>query len=98
MKHWQSVLKIPIYNLNYSDLVTNPEETVRKLLDFVEVDWDEECLQFYESKRHVPTASYDQVTQKMYTSSLQRWKNYENHLEPLIRTFESLGIDLNSYS
>lgn len=83
MDHWRSVLPSPIMDIQYQDLVTDPEPSVRHLLEFIGVDWDPACLRFYESKRHVSTASYEQVRQKLYTSSLARWKNYEKHIEPL---------------
>jgi hypothetical protein len=84
MEHWKSVLKIPIHDLYYEQLVREPENTVRGLLNFLEVDWEPACMEFYESTRHVPTASYDQVRSKLYTSSVNRWKHYEEHLGPLI--------------
>ena len=84
MEHWKSVIKTPIHDIYYEQLVTEPENSVRELLEFLNVDWDPACLEYYESKRHVPTASYDQVRNKLYTSSINRWKHYEKHLAQLI--------------
>lgn len=56
----------------------------RKLLDFCELDWNDNCLSFYKSKRDVNTPSYDQVRKPLYKKSLARWKNYEKHLQPLL--------------
>jgi len=77
---------IAIHDICYEKLVMEPEKTVRELLNFLEVEWDPNCMAFYESKRHVPTASYDQVRNKLYTSSINRWKNYEGNLGQLIDT------------
>ena len=84
MKHWKSLLDIPILEIRYEDLVNDQEKKSRELIDFVGLKWDERVLKFYESKRSVVTASYDQVRQKIYTESTARWKNYEKYIEPLV--------------
>ncbi len=88
MAHWKSLIGIPIYEVQYEELVANQEKISRELIDFVELEWDDRVLEFYKAKRSVITASYDQVRQKMYTKSTARWKNYEKHLEPLIRALD----------
>jgi len=85
MKHWKSILKIPIMEVQYEDMVKDQEKLSRELIDFVGLEWDESVLKFYENKRSVVTASYDQVRQKIYTKSTARWKNYEKHIEPLVK-------------
>ena len=84
MQHWKSLLKIPIYEVQYEELVQNQEKISRELIEFVGLEWDERVLNFHETKRSVVTASYDQVRQKMYTRSTQRWKNYEKHIGKLV--------------
>lgn len=85
MKHWKSLLNIPIMEVQYEDMVKDQEKLSRELIDFVGLEWDDSVLKFYENKRSVVTASYDQVRQKIYTKSTARWKNYEKHIEPLIK-------------
>ena len=70
--------------VQYEDIVKDQEKISRELIDFVGLEWDESVLKFYENKRSVVTASYDQVRQKIYTKSTARWKNYEKHIGPLI--------------
>ena len=82
--YWADVVEIPVMHLHYEKLVVDQENETRRLLDFLELEWEEECLQFHKSTRVAATISYDQVNQKMYTSSSGRWKNYEKHLGPLI--------------
>ncbi len=84
MKHWKTVLNIPMLEIKYEDLVTQQEETSRKLVEFVGLEWDNKCLDFHKTDRFVPTSSYDQVTEKMYTRSMARWKHYEQHIDPLL--------------
>ena len=70
--------------LHYEALVQNQEHETRRLIEFLGLEWNEECLEFYKSKFVARTISYDQVNRKMYTTSDGRWKNYEKHLGPLI--------------
>ena len=88
MKHWKSILQIPIMEVQYEDMVNDQEKMSRKLIDFVGLEWDDSVLKFYENKRSVVTASYDQVRQKIYTKSTARWKNYERHIAPLIKALK----------
>jgi len=84
MKHWKSLLGTRILEIQYEDMVKNQEKKSRELIEFVGLEWDERVLKFYESKRSVVTASYDQVRQKIYTGSRARWKNYEKYIGPLV--------------
>lgn len=83
MQHWHDVLTIPILDLAYEDLVTDPEPQMRRLIDFVGLDWHGDCLRFHENTRPMPSASYDQVRQPIYTAAIDRWRRYEQHLQPL---------------
>jgi tetratricopeptide (TPR) repeat protein len=91
MAHWRTVLRIPLFDLRYEDLVENPEEKVRQLLDFCELPWDEKCLRHHESGRIAKTFSYDQVRKPIYKTSVSRWKRYEKHLGPLIEALGDAG-------
>ena len=88
MAHWRSVLKIPVMDVRYEDLVANQEAVSRELVDFCGLTWDESCLQFHGTKRFVATASYDQVRRPLYKKSVARWKHYRKHLAPLINALE----------
>jgi tetratricopeptide (TPR) repeat protein len=84
MDHWGEVIEQPILSHVYEDLVDDPEPRVRELLNHVGLEYDDSCMRFHESTRHVLTASATQVRKPIYTSSKQRWKNYEKHLGPLL--------------
>ena len=84
MTHWRSVLPMPILELEYETTVASPESTTRRLLEFCALSWNESCLQFYANKRRVSTASMYQVKRPIYSSSVGRWRNYEEHLGSLI--------------
>lgn len=84
MDHWRSTLSIAILDICYETLVTSPEAEVRRLLEFCGLPWEPHCLEFHRSTRYINTASYDQVRQPLYQSSIGRWKHYEAHLRELI--------------
>ena len=65
-------------------MTTNQEEETKKLLEYCELDWDENCLNFHTNKRTVKTASSLQVKEKIYQGSSEAWKKYESYLKPLI--------------
>jgi tetratricopeptide (TPR) repeat protein len=84
MRHWREKLSIRIHDLSYEALVSEPERTVRRLLEFCGLPWEPRCLEFHKSGRYVNTASYNQVRQPIYQRSVGRWKNYEAHLGELM--------------
>ena len=87
MEHWLAVLDLPILEVNYSETVSNLEDSARRMVNFLDLEWDPDCLQFHRSGRITATASYDQVRQPVYTSSIGRWKHYRQHISPLIEEF-----------
>lgn len=92
MEYWQEVLGDRILTVNYEDMVQDLEKTGRRLIDFVGLPWDDSCLQFHTTERVVKTASQWQVRQKLYSHSVERWRNYEPWLGPLV---EALGDSVN---
>ena len=90
MKHWHTLDEVNMIDLHYEQLVTNPEAESKRVMEFLGIQWTEDILNFHTSKRTVSTASRDQVRQPMYTSSVQKYKRYEKHLDELKR---GLGIE-----
>ena len=89
MNFWHQLYPGKIYDICYEDLTTHQEEETQKLLQYCELDWDENCLNFHTSKRVVKTASALQVRQKMYQGSSEAWKKHEEYLQPLIKALSS---------
>lgn len=83
MDHWNKVLPNQILSINYEDVVNNFEESVNQILDYCEIPFENECLEFYKSKRSVKTPSAEQVRQPIYKSGMDYWKNYETYLDEL---------------
>ena len=81
-----------IYTVEYEKLVDNFEEESRALVEFCDLDWEDKCSKFYENRRHVKTASQDQVNKPIYSSSVARWKNYEKNITGLIDELKGYGL------
>lgn len=86
MDHWRAVLpEGRMLEVDYEDLVAEPEAELRKVLAHCGLPWHAACLDFHQSKRPVQTASASQVRQPLYKSSVERWRAYEKHLGPLLK-------------
>jgi len=90
MKHWQERFPGEIHTVQYEELVADQEKVSRQLIEYLGLDWDEKCLDFYNNDRNVMTPSNTQVRQPIYTDSIDRWKRYEKNLRPLIDAMQQL--------
>jgi len=85
MEHWRSILPQGVMlDLKYEELVANPEQQIRRLLDHCGLNWDPVCLDFAKSERPVWTASATQVREPIHTNSVRRWRPDEITLSPLL--------------
>ena len=89
MRHWQAYLPLPILELHYETLASDPEPAARQLIEFVGLPWDPACLDFHRSGRGVQTPSRWQVKQPIHSRSIGRWKNYTPSLAPLIQVLDA---------
>ncbi|MFT7009359.1 MAG: tetratricopeptide (TPR) repeat protein [Colwellia sp.] len=92
MQHWHQVLPGKILNVSYEKLVSNQEYESRRLIEFCDLEWQSQCLSFYNNPQPSTTASSVQVRQPIYKSSIEKWKHYEQSLQPLIDMFTDEGI------
>ncbi len=93
MDHWYSVYADKVYRARYEALIREPETEIHRLLEFCELPFEPACLRFDLNTRSVKTASFAQVRQPIYRSSLETWRLYERQLEPL-----RLALERNSRS
>jgi tetratricopeptide (TPR) repeat protein len=91
MNHWQNVYGKDIYTVHYDNVINETEETIRELVDYCELPFEKECLEFYNSSRPVKTPSAEQVRQPIYKSGLNYWKNFEKHLLPLKKIIDEIN-------
>jgi len=92
MAHWKAVFPDRFFELDYEAVVASPESTVRELSSFLGVDFEPACLEFYNSKSAVSTASAMQVREPLYSSAVNRWKHFGDHLAPVFETLSGKGI------
>ena len=92
MRHFDQVLPGAVHHLIHEDLIDNLEGEVRRLLDYLELPFEENCLRFFETRRAVHTPSSEQVRQPINKSGVGRWRNYEPWLSELKKSLgEALG-------
>lgn len=84
MKRWHALFPGRILDVRYEDTVADVEAQSRRLLEFLDLPFEEGLLRFYATERLVKTPSASQVRQPIYSDALDSWKNYEHRLRPLI--------------
>lgn len=87
MDHWGSLGSDLFLTIDYEELTTDLEGQVRKMVEWLDLEWDPACLDFTNNRRPVSTLSRWQVRQPVYQSSVDRWRRYENHLGELLELF-----------
>lgn len=85
MAHWKQLFPDRILTMQYESLIADPETQARRLLEFIGLPWEENCLRFFERAGTVRTLSMNQVRQPVYKSSINRWQVYQKHLGPLLQ-------------
>ncbi len=97
--HYRSEMTLKYLPVRYEDIVADQEPSVRRLLSFIGEPFDERCLSFHENRRYARTASYAQVTEKLYDRSRFRYRHYLKQLAPVIPilqpVIERLGYRLD---
>ena len=88
MKKWQEKYPTSIYNLNYDDLVLHTEHEISCLLNFIGLEWQEQCLTPHLNQRSVKTASNHQIRDKIYKGSSENWKKFKPYIGD---TFDGLS-------
>ena len=84
MEHWRREFPGVMHEVYYERNVLDFERQSRQLLDYLELDWVPQIEAFHETKRAVKTASVTQVRRPLYTTSVNRWKKFEEYLQPLL--------------
>ena len=94
MAHIDRVLPERVHRVFYESMIEDTDAEVRRLLDYCELPFEEQCLRFYENERAVRTASSEQVRQPIFKEGMDHWRHFEPWLGPLKA---ALGAVLESY-
>ena len=89
MDHWDMVLPNKILRVNNEDVINDLDGQVRRMLDYLELPFEEQCISFHETDRSVRTASSEQVRQPINKKGMGRWKPYAKHLKPLLNNLDN---------
>ncbi len=82
--HWKSIAPNRLLTVQYEDVVRDTDANIRRILDFCDLEWHRDCEHYYEKRRRLGTASFNQANKPIYRSSVEKWRKYEPHLKPLI--------------
>jgi tetratricopeptide (TPR) repeat protein len=84
MRHWREQFPGVMYEIRYEDNINDVEGQARSLINYLGLEWNDACLNFYDTDRPVKTASASQVRKPIYKTSTNRWRKYETYLKPLL--------------
>jgi Sulfotransferase family len=103
MEHWDTELPGRVTHVRYEDMVNDMPGVARKIIEATGLEWDDGVLEFHKKKQAVNTLSTTQVRKGVYKDSLQSWRRYETHLQPLVdligqRTTYDLKTSLAGYT
>jgi tetratricopeptide (TPR) repeat protein len=90
MDYWHDLVPHMVLDVQYEEMVSDQENQTRRLVEHCDLPWEDGVLRFYETDRAVITASSEQVRQPIYSRSVNSWRRFEKHLEPLIEVLEPL--------
>lgn len=79
MAHWNNFCSHKIVNIEYEKLVYEPKKEILKILEKLNIEWNESFLNFQSNKNIVETQSVFQVREDLYTTSVGRWKSYKDY-------------------
>ena len=97
MQHWNAVLPGWILRVQHEDVVEDLQGSVRRILDFCELEFEPQCLEFHKTVRSVRTASSEQVRQPIYREGLDQWKHFEPWLDPLKQALGDALVDYRGH-
>jgi hypothetical protein len=92
MQHYREQFGQRFFEISYENTAIDVESNARALIEYVELPWEDACLDFHKQDSAVTTASAVQVRERAHTRSIDRWRRYEEQLEPMRRALLESGI------
>lgn len=92
MAHWKRVIPASVHTVRYEDLIADQTSETQKILDFLDLPFEANCLEFQKSDSIVRTASVWQVREALHARSIGRWKNYASRLDRARTRLETAGL------
>lgn len=94
MAHWHRIMPGRILDLAYEDVVLAQESATRRLLDYVDVPFEDACLAFHANPAPIATASSVQARQPLFDSSVNQWRVHAARLDPVRAQLEAAGVNV----
>jgi len=83
MEHWKSVIAMPMLEVDYEEIVRDPEGQARRIIEFLGLEWNDACLRHWETPRRMVPFANQGILKPIYDSSAGRHAHYEKFLVPL---------------
>lgn len=90
-EQYRSLFSLRYHCCKYEQLIGNPAHEIARLLEFLDLPWDDSVLAFHhhaQQRKHINTPSYQQVTQPIYQTAKFRWKKYEKQIQPSLHVLD----------
>ncbi len=92
MQVWRERFPGRFFDISYEETASDLETNARALIDFLDLPWEDACLDFHQQDAAVSTASAVQVREPAHTRSIGRWKHYEQQLGQMRRELQKAGV------
>lgn len=97
MALWRERFGNRFLDIAYEETAKDIEPNARALIEFLELPWEDACLNFHKQNAAVTTASAVQVREPAHTRSIGRWRRYEKQLGLMQKTLQEQGVALGEY-
>tara|TARA_R110002110_G_scaffold205066_4_gene416822 strand:+ start:16490 stop:18085 length:1596 start_codon:yes stop_codon:yes gene_type:complete len=94
MQTWRERFPGRFFDISYENTARELEPNARALLNYLELPWEDACLDFHRQDSAVSTASAVQVREPAHTRSIGRWRRYEAQLQPMVEALQGAGLDV----
>ena len=92
MIFWKNYFNKDIYDLNYEDLINNPDNKIKEIINFCGLEWQKDCLEYYNNKRSIKTVSFSQARKPIYKNSLKGSTKFKNYIQDLESALSSSKV------
>jgi len=90
MEYWKNLYGDKILSINYNDIIDNTESTSKLIIEYCGLEWDKNCLEHYKKEGVINTFSQWQARQPIYSTSKERWRNYQEYFPELAEDLKDL--------
>ncbi len=97
MALWRERFGDRFFDIAYEDTARDLEPNARALIEFLDLPWEDACLEFHKQDAAVTTASAVQVREPAHTRSIGRWRRYENQLGLMRKTLQEQGVPFDDH-